>query len=766
MNDKIRTLLIEHGPEQGKNPDFSYSENVEQRKFDVTKSIYCFFCMLFPSQKISKAFITDPKTGFNDWRKLSPRITDHENTFDHKSNVFTWNSFEKRLREGKTIDKELQKDILNEKERWTQILKIILDCGCFCCVNNLALREELLIYLTKFKMSSFAYLSEDEYSSTSYIPSDLNESSSDDASISETQNDNTQIVVNDDASDIADNDQSNEDINSNKGRKRIRDETKWKRNIRKNLRNSGKRYITSKGKEFPEKYFEDFECMCHNKCHQLFSLEHRETVFKSYYALGCHNLQTSFLCSLITVLKKNRTYNKNTPSRKKFFKRSFKISDGRITRALIHKVGGNTPPKDARGKSAAVNKVSNERRVEVIHFIKKFPTSTSHYSRHKNLNKNYLRSNLNISIMYNLYKQEHNDPVSMYVFRQIFDQDFNLSFHPPVFDSCKKCDIFITKIKTASEEDKVKLNEEHELHLRKAEAARNGMDSDVQAAKTDNQTTVIAFDLMKTLATPSLSVGVAYYKRQLWTYNLGIHNLSTNDAYMYVWDESIASRGPQEIGSCILHFVKNYVNTEKLIMYSDQCGGQNRNIKMALICNFIVCSDHLSPTQIHHKFLVSGHSYLPCDRDFGVIEKQKKYHPEIYIPNDWITVILKARKRNPFKVVQMTQEDFFSTVLLEKDITNRKLNGEGEKVEWLKFQWILFSNDKPYQMFYKYSNNEFVTFSCVNLSKRVMAKPKELQKLYPNGHPIQKEKYNDLIELMQFIPPIHHDFYKNIKQKK
>ncbi|KAL4107514.1 hypothetical protein QTP88_017851 [Uroleucon formosanum] len=109
MNDKIRTLLIEHGPEQGKNPDFSYSENVEQKKFDVTKSIYCFFCMLFPSQKISKAFITDPKTGFNDWRKLSPRITDHENTFDHKSNVFTWKSFEKRLREGKTIDKELQR---------------------------------------------------------------------------------------------------------------------------------------------------------------------------------------------------------------------------------------------------------------------------------------------------------------------------------------------------------------------------------------------------------------------------------------------------------------------------------------------------------------------------------------------------------------------------------------------------------------------------------------------------------------------------------
>lgn len=35
MNDKIRTLLIEPGPEQGKNSDFSYSENFEQRKFSA-----------------------------------------------------------------------------------------------------------------------------------------------------------------------------------------------------------------------------------------------------------------------------------------------------------------------------------------------------------------------------------------------------------------------------------------------------------------------------------------------------------------------------------------------------------------------------------------------------------------------------------------------------------------------------------------------------------------------------------------------------------
>lgn len=68
-------------------------------------------------------------------------------------------------------------------------------------------------------------------------------------------------------------------------------------------------------------------------------------------------------------------------------------------------------------------------------------------------------------------------------------------------------------------------------------------------------------------------------------------------------------------------------------------------------------------------------------------------------------------------------------------------------------------------MFFKYSNNDFVAFLSVNFSKRIMAKPKELEQLYPNGLAISNEKCNDLMELLKFIPPIHQEFYKNLKKK-
>lgn len=100
------------------------------------------------------------------------------------------------------------------------------------------------------------------------------------------------------------------------------------------------------------------------------------------------------------------------------------------------------------------------------------------------------------------------------------------------------------------------------------------MKHDAERAKDPlNDVTVISFDLMKTMPTPVLSTGIVYYKRQRLTYNLGIYNLSTKESYMYVWNESVASRGPEEIGSCIIDFVEKYVRSSKLIMYSDQWWG-------------------------------------------------------------------------------------------------------------------------------------------------------------------------------------------------
>lgn len=475
-------------------------------------------------------------------------------------------------------------------------------------------------------------------------------------------------------------------------RRKFADKSLWKRNISKQLRNSGCEYTSVKGTIVPAKQFDGSDCRCIKECHKLISLEQREKIFQSYYKLASHDLQTAYLCGQIklarkmksTVQSESRTYTRiyylpnekgiDIPVCKEFFKKNFCVSDGRLTRALCRKEQGDTPSRDQRGKKTPYNKTSDAKVEAVTNFIDKFPRYQSHYSRKKNPNLCYLAPTLNLSIMYNLYKSESDNPVSLFVFRDIFRKKFNLSFHAPVSDSCRRCDEYEQKLKSElCETVLTNLKFEKDLHLRKAESARAGMTFDAELGKLpENDVTVIAFDLMSTLPTPHLSTGVCYYKRQLWTYCLGIHNLSNNQAHMYVWHEAIASRGPQEIGSCLKHYIENYVKTSKLVMYSDQCGGQNRNIKLSLICNYVIQNKISNVKQIDHKFLVSGHSYLACDRDFGVIEKNKKNYNDIYIPGDWVKVISSSRKHNPFKIVEMKSENFITTEPLEKNITNRK----------------------------------------------------------------------------------------------
>ncbi|KAH1172288.1 hypothetical protein KIL84_007906 [Mauremys mutica] len=147
INDKIRCHLIEHGPDQGKYADFCESTSEDGRKFSGD----CFFKKLFNGETIEHNWliysetmlyqtnIANQKVGFNDWKNLN-RVVEHENSTNHRENFCKWKSLQKRLLSGECADDALQKAIETDKQKWRQILKIILDAVMFCAKNNLPLR--------------------------------------------------------------------------------------------------------------------------------------------------------------------------------------------------------------------------------------------------------------------------------------------------------------------------------------------------------------------------------------------------------------------------------------------------------------------------------------------------------------------------------------------------------------------------------------------------------------------------------------------------
>lgn len=97
------------------------------------------------------------------------------------------------------------------------------------------------------------------------------------------------------------------------------------------------------------------------------------------------------------------------------------------------------------------------------------------------------------------------------------------------------------------------------------------------------------------------------------------------------------------------------------------CTGQNRNLQMALMWLKVVQSEN-SIEIIDHKFLLSGHSYLPNDADFGIIEMALRKMNFVYTPQDYYNVIAQCRKQDKFILYEMKRENFISTKNLQNAI--------------------------------------------------------------------------------------------------
>lgn len=233
-------------------------------------------------------------------------------------------------------------------------------------------------------------------------------------------------------------------------------------------------------------------------------------------------------------------------------------------------------------------------------------------------------------------------------------------------DTCKVCDELNLKLSNSSltYEQHVIEQKNKDKHDDTVSQTKSEFLDDIDVAKLSNEKIqCFTFDLQKTLETPSISTSEFYYKRKLWTYNLCVYDEAHMKAFMYVWSEDVASRGSQEIGSCLKFHIENNIpgNTKHAILYSDACVSQNKNIKLTLMLKKVLLNSR-NIDKITQKFFVSGHSYNSCDRCFGLIEKQKRVTSEIFAVRHWIQLISQAKKKEPlFKVQQMTNDMFFSS---------------------------------------------------------------------------------------------------------
>ena len=118
-----------------------------------------------------------------------------------------------------------------------------------------------------------------------------------------------------------------------------------------------------------------------------------------------------------------------------------------------------------------------------------------------------------------------------------------------------------------------------------------------------------------------------------------------------------------------------------------------------MLLHILLNHDNLNTITI--RFLQPGHTFLPNDSEFGVVECKLKYNNRLYTDLDYTRVMQDCRRKNKFTVKRMNKTDFFSVEPLLKLITNRKVDLEKNKVSWLNTFEISLKKDTPNILYMK-----------------------------------------------------------------
>ncbi|KAL4716554.1 hypothetical protein ACJJTC_010218 [Scirpophaga incertulas] len=573
-------------------------------------------------------------------------------------------------------------------------------------------------------------------------------------------------------------------------KKRLRRRSEWSDVKRKCLKNIGESYVSKKGKVVDGKTL-GAPCRCRYRCFDKISHNERYDCFEKFWRLGEREKQWAFVVKYTKKQIKNRCLNREVPNKRKFtfkyflpvlhysghceivdvcktmFLNTLSVS-GKIIKTAWDKYDGSIiMEEDMRGRHKNHHQVIKPDTVKsVCDHVRSFVPVESHYTR-KTSTKLYLDGSLSISKMFQLYKDWFDDSiysskaVTVRQYRDIINRNFNLGFFIPKKDQCDICHIYRNK-SDKTEEDKVNYNH----HISSKNEARKLKNNDkLDSVNSDGAILAAVFDFQKVLSCPHGQVSLFYYKRKLSCLDFTVFDMARKKAFCYMWDETIAKRGANEVGSCLLDFIEQNTQNgvEEFRFWSDNCAGQNRNRFVFFIYTYCAKKFNVS---IKHRFLEKGHTQNEGDSVHALIEREAE-KKTIYTPDEWRLLVRWAKTTGvPYDVQNITQNKIFE---LKTHVNNRIWckNTDGVKVSWNSVKEVFVDKSEPNKLLYKCDLRD-IDYKTVlissNTRRNAVSSLPTLELAYKAPINLSKDKHKDLISLVDLgiIPSQYGHYFRSL----
>ena len=175
---------------------------------------------------------------------------------------------------------------------------------------------------------------------------------------------------------------------------------------------------------------------------------------------------------------------------------------------------------------------------------------------------------------------------------------------------------------------------------------------------------------------------------------------------MYSWPECFAKRGCNEVISCLHHYIQRKVprSVTHLDLFCDGYRGQNHNNAMIRYLFTLVFTGELK--QINLYLPIRGHSFLPCDRVFGVIERMKRKKDTVQKYHEWEDMIKKK-----YSSVAVTGDMIFDHKGSSEAFFKSSITSHGQKFQVNKYKQFSFSASHKYYVKVSSAMSGFVSYS-------------------------------------------------------
>ena len=563
-----------------------------------------------------------------------------------------------------------------------------------------------------------------------------------------------------------------------RGRKRTKNEERWKQTIRKRRRQSGLEYTSIKGKQMRSRELKTKkDCIgnCRFRCARVFSTTDRESIFKYFWSLN-DSEKNVFYANTTDKDLKERVRTKNDQSRRKcsyrfyfrkgteriricktFYLTTLDISQRRV-QYFYEKSNQSSPLLDVRGKHSR-STVSSETYDLVKRHIESFPRVESHYCRASS-SKEYLEKGLSLTKMYKMYVEWcggiGNTPARKNTYRKVFTSEYNIGFFIPKKDKCDICAEFEMATKSRQEVPHILITK-HDCHKDDRKFTKSERDSD----RANEDKIVVCFDMQNVIMCPRSNVSNFFYKRKLNVYNLTAHCSKDKTCYNVVWNEAMFGRGSNEIASALTlvleRVVEKFPSAESLILWSDSCVPQNKNSIMCFALKKFLAS-HPNLKNIIQKFGTPGHSAIQeVDNIHSHIEKRLKVS-DLYSPLSFVRV-LKSVRPTYMEVIQMKQDNVFDFQSVSNTL-------QFKDVPFSKLKCLKISQNLPFHVNFLMSFDESCSFQDVSILRNTRSK--NMERSLPSVTLLNKpvvlsaDKLRDLESMLKFLPPDDVVFFENL----